>query len=105
MEVAGSSASAIKQTISGYYEDSASLSYVTIIGRDVDAPTGSNTYKECDNCYGMLSGGVNVDLFIGRIGGSASEIETYLEKLKSYDSSSTAPWNKKSLRYSFQPCW
>jgi len=101
MYKADASASAIKQIITGHYKESAGLSYVTIIGRDVDAPIGSNTYKECDNCYGMMSGGVNVDLFIGRIGGSASEIETYLNKLKNYDSSSTEAWNKKAYGTAF----
>jgi hypothetical protein len=101
MYQADSSASSIKNVISGHYKESAGLSYVTIIGRNVDAPTGSQTRKECDNCYAMMSGGVSLDLFVGRIGGSASEIETYLDKLKNYDSHSTAAWNKKAYGTAF----
>jgi len=53
VQQAGPSASAIKTTIEGFYNAAAGLSYVTIIGRDVDAPTGSETSRECDNCYAM----------------------------------------------------
>merc|ERR1712137_813290 len=102
MYQAASSSSAIKSKIQSLYKESAGLSYVTIIGRDVDAPTGSQTGKECDNCYAMLSGGTQLDLMVGRIGGSTSEIETYLAKLKKYDSSSTAAWNKKAYGTAFR---
>lgn len=102
MYQADSSSDSIKNVISGHYKESAQLSYVTIIGRDVAAPTGSQTYKECDNCYAMLSGGVSLDLFVGRISGSsAADIESYLNKLKNYDSSSTAAWNKQAYGTAF----
>jgi len=43
----------------------------------------------------MGSGDTNLDVFVGRIsGGSSSDIDTYLNKIKNYDSSSTAPWTK-----------
>lgn len=83
LEGSGSSSS-IKSAISGHYNEPEKLSYVTIIGRNVKSPTGSQTYTECDNCYAMMSG-QNLDLFVGRIsGGSSSDIEAYLTKLKNY---------------------
>jgi len=101
LEEAAQSTSGIQSTIRSHFSEAEKLSYVTIIGRDVPAPTGQETSKECDNCYAMLSGGTSLDLFISRISGSMSEIETYLNKLKSYDSSSTAAWNKKAYGTAF----
>merc|ERR1719468_1151140 len=101
LEEAAQSASGIQSTIRSHFSEAEKLSYVTIIGRDVPAPTGQETSKECDNCYAMLSGGTSLDLFISRISGSMSEIETYLNKLKSYDSSSMAAWNKKAYGTAF----
>jgi len=92
MSEAGSQSS-IKETIKTHYNEPEKLTYVTIIGRDVDAPTGSHSGRECDNCYGMMSGGTQLDLAVGRISG---DIDTYLNKLKNYDSKSTAPWNKQA---------
>lgn len=101
LEQAGSSSSSITNAIKNHYNEAEKLSYVTIIGRDVPAPTGSQTSRECDNCYAMLSGGTTLDLFVGRISGPASDIEIYLNKLKNYDSSSTAAWNKKAYGTAF----
>jgi len=95
MHVADSSSSAIKSVIQGHYNEPEKLSYVTIIGRNVATPTGSQTRTECDNCYAMMSGGVSLDLFVGRISGAqSSDIDSYLTKLKNYDSSDTSSWTK-----------
>jgi len=96
------SADTIKSTIKQHYSEDEGLSYVMIIGRNVPTPRGSATRAECDNCYAMLSGGVSLDLFVGRISGSsAADIESYLNKLKNYDSSSTAAWNKQAYGTAF----
>jgi len=93
LEGSGSSSS-IKSTISGHYNEPEKLSYVTIIGRNVPSPTGSQTNTECDNCYAMMSG-QNLDLFVGRIsGGSSSDIEGYFTKLQNYPSQ-TGSWLKQ----------
>jgi len=92
--VAGQSSDTIKETIANHYKEADGLSFVTIIGRDVPTPRGSQTGKECDNCYAMLSGGLSLDVFVGRLsGGSASDIETQLSKFQGYDAKSTAAWN------------
>jgi len=101
VEQAGSSSDDVQNVIKTHFGEEEKLTYVTIIGRDVPAPTGSNTYKECDNCYAMLSGGTALDLFVGRISGSADDIETYLSKVRKYDSSSTAAWNKRAYGTAF----
>lgn len=56
MQEGKGSSSSIKNIISGHYKEAEQLSYVTIIGRDVDSPTGSSTGTVCDNCYAMMSG-------------------------------------------------
>lgn len=97
MQDGSGAASDIQSVISKHYHEPEQLSYITIIGRNVASKYGPQTYHYCDNCYAMMSGGTNIDIFIGRIsGGSSSDIETYLNKIKKYDSSSTAPWTKKA---------
>jgi len=91
------SADAIKNTISKHYKEGEGLSYVTIVGRDVPVPRGSQTGKECDNCYAMLSGGLSLDVFVGRLSGaSAEDIETQLAKFQGYDAKSTGAWTKRA---------
>merc|ERR1711896_98970 len=86
------SSSGIQAQIKTYFEEEESLTYVTIIGRDVPTKRGTFTGgKECDHCYVMVSGGVKLDLFIGRLSGaSITDIETQLSKIANYDETSTA---------------
>lgn len=94
---AGQSSSIIKDRIASHYKEAAGLSYVVIIGRDVPTPHGSQTGKECDNCYAMLSGGLSLDVYVGRLSSeSASGIETQLSKFQAYDASSTSAWNTRA---------
>jgi len=97
------SSSGIQSKIKDHYKEVESLSYVTIIGRDVPTLRGSKTGgKECDHCYVMMSGGVSLDLFIGRLSGSTvQDIETQLTKISNYDESSTEPWTKQAFGSAF----
>jgi len=97
------SSSGIQSKIKTHYQEKESLSYVTIIGRDVPTLQGSETGgKECDHCYVMLSGGVSLDLFIGRLSGSTTtDIETQLTKIATYDESSTEAWTKQAFGTAF----
>lgn len=99
---AGSS-SEIQNKIKSLYKEQDSLSYVTIIGRDVPTLRGSQTGgKECDHCYVMMSGGVSLDIFIGRLSGSTeSDIETQLDKIAAYDEHSTAAWTRQAYGTAF----
>lgn len=99
---AGSS-SDIRSKIKSLYSEQESLSYVTIIGRDVPTLRGSQTGgKECDHCYVMMSGGVSLDIFIGRLSGnSESDIETQLSKIAAYDEHSTAAWTRQAYGTAF----
>lgn len=102
MYVADSS-SGIQSKIKEHYQEAESLSYVTIIGREVPTLRGSKTGgKECDHCYVMMSGGVSLDLFIGRLSGSSvQDIETQLTKISNYDESSTEAWTKQAFGSAF----
>jgi len=97
------SSSGIQSKIKEHFAEAESLSYVTIIGRDVPTLRGSKTGgKECYHCYAMLSGGVSLDLFIGRLSGStAQDIETQLTKISNYDESSTEQWTKQAFGSAF----
>jgi hypothetical protein len=97
------SSSGIQSKIKAHFQEAESLSYVTIIGRDVPTKRGSATRgKECDHCYAMLSGGVSLDVFIGRLSGStAQDIETQLTKISNYDESSTEAWTKQAYGSAF----
>jgi len=97
------SSSGIQTKIKEHYQEAESLSYVTIIGRDVPTLRGSKTGgKECDHCYVMMSGGVSLDLFIGRLSGSTvQDIETQLTKISNYDESSTEAWTKQAFGSAF----
>jgi len=99
---AGSS-SDIQNKIKSLYNEQESLSYVTIIGRDVPTLRGSQTGgKECDHCYVMMSGGVSLDIFIGRLSGSTeSDIQTQLDKITAYDEHSTAAWTRQAYGTAF----
>lgn len=97
------SSSGIQSKIKEHFQEAETLSYVTIIGREVPTLQGSKTRgKECDHCYAMLSGGVSLDLFIGRLSGStAQDIETQLTKISNYDESSTEAWTKQAYGSAF----
>merc|ERR1711981_1467643 len=97
------SSSGIQSKIKEHFQEAESLSYVTIIGRDVPTLRGSATRgKECDHCYAMLSGGTSLDVFIGRLSGStAQDIETQLTKISNYDESSTEAWTKQAFGSAF----
>jgi len=90
------SSSSIQSKIRTLYQEPEKLAYVTIVGRDVASPTGSQTRTACDNCYVMLSGGTDLDIPIGRISGDSAGVNSYLDKLRKYDASDTSPWTKQA---------
>lgn len=95
MYAADRSSSSIQSKIKSEHA-AGQLAFITIVGRDVASPTGSQTREVCDNCYVMLSGGTNLDIAIGRISGDANGVDSYLKKLKAYDSHTSASWSKKA---------
>merc|ERR1711988_1740121 len=103
MYEAPSASSEIQSKVRSLFEEAESLSYLTTIGREVPTLRGSKTGgKECDHCYAMLSGGVSLDLFIGRLSGSTvQDIETQLTKISNYDESSVEAWTKQAFGSAF----
>jgi hypothetical protein len=106
MYEAPSSSSEIQSKIRSHFEEAESLSYLTIIGRDVPTMRGSKTGgKECDHCYAMLSGGVSLDLFVGRLSGATvADIEVQLTKIAQYEQQSRC-LGYASFWHRFQSGW
>jgi hypothetical protein len=103
MYEAPSSSSEIQSKIRSYFEEEESLSYLTIIGREVPTMRGSKTGgKECDHCYAMLSGGVSLDIFVGRLSGSTvADIERQLTKIAQYEQYSKGAWVRQAFGIAF----
>ncbi len=101
----GGTSAGIKQTIQNYYNDSAGLTWVILVGDKAQIPTNVGLYdgSDSDSMYALLAGDdLYPEIFISRISAQTSEhVQTQVSKFISYEQSpssgDSAQWYSRAV--------